>query len=78
MNELTSPTRTARFVLGAVASLALLVGAFVLALVAFFALYVGVPAWLVAAAGAAVIIGVVAAFQHVRRAAARQSELRSA
>lgn len=78
MNELKSPSRTARFVVGAVASLALLVGAFVLALVAFFALYVGVAAWLVATAGAAVIIGVVAAFQHVRRSAAQQSEPRSA
>ena len=54
------------------ASLALLTGAFVLALVAFFALYVGAPAWVVAAAAAAVVIGLAAAFQRLRRAAARQ------
>ena len=77
VNDLTSPTRTARFVLGTVASLALLVGAFVLALVALFALYVGVPVWVVAAALAAVIVGVAAAFQRVRRAAGCQTELRS-
>jgi hypothetical protein len=59
------------------ASLALLVGAFVLALVALFALYVGVPVGVVAAAMAAVIVGVAAAFQRVRRAAARQTERRS-
>lgn len=72
VTELLSPSRTARLVVGVLASMALLVGAFVLALVAFLALFVGAPAWSVAAAVGAVVVGLFAASQRVRRAAARQ------
>ncbi|GCD89353.1 hypothetical protein NLS1_13590 [Nocardioides sp. LS1] len=71
VTELPPPSRTARLVVGVLASLALLTGAFVLALVAFFALYVGAPAWVVAVAVGAVVAGVAAALRRVRHAAAR-------
>jgi hypothetical protein len=72
VTDLPPPTLTSRLVVGALAAVALLTGAFVLSLAAFFALYAGVPVWVVAVAVAAVPIGLAAAFQRVRRTAARQ------
>jgi hypothetical protein len=72
VTDLPPPTLTSRLVVGALTALALLTGAFVLSLVAFFALYAGVPAWVVAVAVAALLIGLAAAFQRVRRTTARQ------
>ena len=65
------PSRTARLVVGALASMALLVGVYVLALVTFLALYLGASRWAVAAGLAACVVGLAAAFQRVRRAASR-------
>ena len=72
LTDLPPPTLTSRLVVRALAALALLTGAFVLSLVALFALYAGVPAWVVAVAVAAVLIGLAVVFQRVRRTAARQ------
>ena len=72
VTDLPPPTLTSRLVVRTLAALALLTGAFVLSLVAFFALYAGVPAWVVAVAVAAVLIGLAVVFQRVRRTAARQ------
>jgi hypothetical protein len=72
VTDLPPPTLTSRLVVGALTALALLTGAFVLSLVAFFALYAGVPAWVVAVAVAAVLIGLAVVFQRVRRTTARQ------
>jgi hypothetical protein len=57
-------------VVGVLAAMAFLTGAFVVAVVAFVALYAGVPAWVVMAAVVAAAIGFAAAFQRVRRTAA--------
>ncbi|WP_180933332.1 hypothetical protein [Nocardioides ungokensis] len=56
---------------GALASLALLTGVFVLGLVAFFAVYVGAPSWTVAVAVGAVLVGFGAAFKSLRSAVTR-------
>ena len=72
VTDLPPPTLTSRLVVRTLAALALLTGAFVLSLIAFFALYAGVPAWVVAVAVAAVLIGLAVVFQRVRRTAARQ------
>ncbi|MBM7510151.1 membrane protein implicated in regulation of membrane protease activity [Nocardioides salarius] len=71
MSELPLPSRTARLMVGVLTILVLLVGAFVLALVGFSALYAGAPGWVVATAVMAVLVGLVVWFQRLRRAGTR-------
>lgn len=71
VTDLDSPSRAARLAVGLLASLALLTGAVVLGLLAFFALYVGTPTWMVTLGVVVVLAGLAVAFQRVRRTAAR-------
>lgn len=71
MTDLRPPSRAARAVVGLLTSLGLLTGGLVLGLVAFFALYVGAPPWVVAAGVVAALGCLVVALQRVRRSAAR-------
>ncbi len=71
VSEIPLPSRTARLMVGVLTILVLLVGAFVLALVGFSALYAGAPGWVVATAVMAVLVGLVVWFQRLRRAGTR-------
>ena len=76
MTKAERPGFAARLVVGSLATLGLVVGALVAAVVAMLALLVGVPLWGIALGVLAVVGGLLAATSRVRRSARAAEENR--